>query len=115
ERLGEHPLARGHRRGRWMGREPFGREQRRAPGAKVLRGEAVARDPAQVRVDLARVDALLRARFVDVLEELAAGQVHAALHDAREAPIAHDDFLPLAALAAEAEAQRGAFDAYVAV
>src|SRR5207253_6848899 len=82
------------------------RVHRAAPGAEVLRGEIAPGKFAQVRVDVVGGDRLALAERVEVLEELGAGKVAAALHDAGEPLVGEGDVVLDAALSAEAEAQR---------
>ena len=63
------------------------REHRAGPGAEVLGREVLAGDLAQVGVHVGRVDRLPLAVVVDVLEQLVARQVAAALDDARRAAV----------------------------
>ena len=105
-----------------LGFEGFEFAQRQAgedgacPGAKVLGGELLLGDGAQIVVHVGGVDSVQRAVLVvDVLEEFVAGQVEAALHNAREAAVVEVDDVALAALALEFEADRRAFDIDVLV
>src|SRR5581483_1841833 len=89
-----------------FGQEKAGREAGAAPGAEVLSGEIGSADLTQVLVDVAGVDALRLAFLVEIFEQGAAGDIFAALQNAREPSVLHGDLMMLAALAAEAELQR---------
>ena len=78
------------------------REQRADPGAEVLRGEVVAGRLAQVVVDVAGLDLVLRAVVVDVLEQPLAREVAALADDAGGPGVVDGDLVPLPALAREA-------------
>ena len=85
-----------------------------APGAEVLGADVAPGERAQIGIDVIRGDRLALAGGVEVLEQLLAGQVAAALDDVRKARLGERDDVLDAALAAEAEAQRRAVDLHVA-
>src|SRR5947207_8444781 len=89
----------------------FRRQLRAGPGAEIFRGDVLAGDLAQICVDLLRTDRVLIALFVEILEQLVAGQVAAPFDDAREAAIVDIALVAISALAAEAEMNVAAFDA----
>src|SRR5256885_4418549 len=76
------------------------REMRAGPGAEIFRGNLFAGDLAQISVDLLRADDVLIALFVEILEQLVAGQIATAFDDAREPAIVDVALVAIAALAA---------------
>src|SRR5581483_9111194 len=88
----------------------LGGEDRAGPGAEVLRREVLPGGAAQVVVDVGRIDRVLDAVGIDVLEELLAGQLLAAADDARQAAVADLDVVPDATLAPEVEVDGRAVD-----
>ena len=84
-----------------------GRQDGSGPGPEILGGEVGARDLAEIVVDVRGVDVLYAAFLVDVLEELLAGQLLAALDNPGEATVSDVDLVVNAALAAEFELDRG--------
>src|SRR5581483_3686058 len=83
-------------------------EEGAGPGAEVLGGEVVAADLAQVGVHVGGGDVADDALLVLVAEQLLAGHVLAAAHDAGDAGVLHLDLVLDAGLAAEAEPHAGA-------
>src|SRR5258707_7281291 len=89
----------------------FRRQLRAGPGAEIFRRDVLAGDLAQIRVDLLRTDRVLVTLFVEILEQLVAGQVSASFDDARESAIVDVALIAISALAAEAETNVTAVDA----
>jgi len=92
-----------------------GGQQRARPRPKILRGEFRSGDVLEILVDVGRVDHLPFAAFVDVLEQLVAGQIAACLDDLCEPPVLEIDGVPDAALAAELESHLRSVDLRVLV
>ena len=80
------------------------------PGAEVLGGEVLAGDLVEVGVDVRGVDGVVVAVVVEILEELVAGDVDAALDDVGEAAVVEIDGVVDAAFALEAEGDVRAVD-----
>jgi len=91
------------------------REQAPGPGPEVLGREVPLRRVAQVGVHVRRPYRAPPPALAEILEELLAGELLRAAHDAGHARVVQLDRLLLAALAAEAQPQRGAREARVPV
>ena len=89
------------------------------PGAEVFGGEAGVNggrgDLTQVIVDVGGINGVALAFMVEILEELVAGDIKTAANDGGEAAVAEVNRVFDAALAFEAEVERGALDGDVAV
>src|SRR4029077_10237884 len=85
------------------------------PGAEIFRGNVLAGDLAQIRIDLFRADRVMIAVVVEILKQLVARQVATAFDDARESAIVDVALVAVAALAAEAEMNVAAVDARMAI
>ena len=83
------------------------REHRPGPRPEVLGRDLCPGGLTEVVVDVGRLDRARLAVAVEVLEQLLAGEVLAALDDPGDAPVAHADRVELAALAAKSKAQPG--------
>ena len=92
-----------------------GGQQRARPRPKILCGEFCSGDVLEILVDVGRVDHLPFTAFVDVLEQLVAGQIAACLDDLRKPPVLEIDGVPDAALAAELESHLRSADLRVLV
>ena len=90
-------------------------QHRAVPGAEILGGGLLARDGADVGVDVGRGDIPHLALLVLVLEKILARQVLDGAHDARDAPVTDAELPHLAALALEAEMKLRTFQRHVAV
>src|SRR5207248_10508528 len=93
----------------------FRRQLRPGPGAEIFRGDVLARDLAQVGVNLFRPDGVLVALLVEVLKQLVTRQVAAAFDDARQPAVVDLGLVAIAALAAEAEVDVATLDPDVPV
>src|SRR5581483_6190527 len=89
--------------------------RRPLPRSKIFGGELFARDAMQVVVHVGGVDAVARARIVDVLKQLVARQLLASPDDARQPPVGDVDGAALVRLPAKLEMERGAVDVDVAI
>src|ERR1700682_1881105 len=85
------------------------------PGAGRLAGELLPGDRFQVAVDVGRFDRARLAAGVHVLDQLLAGQVLHAAHDARAPAISERDIMLHAALAPETEFEGRAAYAHLAI
>jgi len=72
-----------------------------APGPKILRCERLARNFAEITVDVGRADLASRPIIIIILEQLVAGHVAATPHDTREARIVELDTVLLTTLSDE--------------
>ena len=86
-----------------------------SPGAKILGGELVARNLAQIVVDISRPNRLLLAARIDILKQLVARQVAAALDDSRQPPVVQRDRVVLATFTAKLKREAGVVDDHMLI
>jgi hypothetical protein len=82
---------------------------------KSFRGDILAGDLAQIRIDYFRADRVLIAVVVEILKQLVARQVATAFDDARESAIVDIALVAISAFAAEAEMNVAALNARMAI
>lgn len=85
-----------------------GRHHRPAPGTEIFGRKLLWGNAAEIFIHIRRTDALTRALFVKVLEQLITGQFLATLDETRQVAVVDRDIVIDAAFAAERETDLGA-------